>query len=137
MLWAELERREECTTMVSYCSPETGSSYCTQAPARRDGAAAAERAVLTAISGVTGRGKSGLSDERLADFEDAIARLEADGGVQVWTLPWRRHWIWPGVPVHGWTMRWQQHCPGWAPVRPHMPGVAIAACDCVASSAGN
>jgi len=39
--------------------------------------------VLTAISGVTGRGKSGLSDERLAEFEDAIARLEADGGVQV------------------------------------------------------
>ena len=54
-----------------------------QAPARRDSAAAAERAVLTAISGVKGRGKSGLTDERLAGFEDAIARLEADGGVPV------------------------------------------------------
>ncbi len=39
--------------------------------------------MLTAISGVTGRGKSGLTDERLAEFEQAIARLEADGGVQV------------------------------------------------------
>ncbi len=50
---------------------------------RRDGAAAAERAVLTAISGVKGRGKSGLSEDRLAAFEDAIERLEADGGVPV------------------------------------------------------
>ena len=39
--------------------------------------------MLTAISGVKGRGKGGLTDERLAEFEDAIARLEADGGVPV------------------------------------------------------
>ena len=50
---------------------------------RRDGAAAAERAVLTAISGVKGRGKSGLTEDRLAAFEEAIERLEADGGVPV------------------------------------------------------
>ena len=50
---------------------------------RRDGAAAAERAVLTAISGVKGRGRSGLSKDQLAAFEEAVDRLEADGGVPV------------------------------------------------------
>ena len=39
--------------------------------------------MLTAISGVKGRGKSGLSENRLAAFEEAVDRLEIDGGVAV------------------------------------------------------
>ena len=44
---------------------------------------AAQRAVLEAIEGVQGRGKGGMTPEQQAQFEEAVAILEADGGVQV------------------------------------------------------
>jgi hypothetical protein len=44
---------------------------------------AAQRAVLEAVEGVQGRGKGGMTPKQQAQFEEAVAILEADGGVQV------------------------------------------------------
>ena len=45
--------------------------------------AAAQQAVLDAIEGVQGRGKGGMTPEQQARFEEAVAILEADGGIKV------------------------------------------------------
>lgn len=51
--------------------------------ARGRSTAGQEAAVLEAISGAKGRGKSGLTTEQLDAFDAAVTALEEDGGVQV------------------------------------------------------
>lgn len=43
---------------------------------------AAQQAVLDALAGVAGRGKGGMTPDQQQQFEEAVAVLEADGGVQ-------------------------------------------------------
>ena len=52
---------------------------------RGRGMAAEEAAVLRAISGAKGRGKSGLTSQQLDAFDAAVAALEEDGGISVRT----------------------------------------------------
>ena len=41
----------------------------------------AEAAVIAALTGARGRGKTGLSEDQLAELNEAIETLEADSGV--------------------------------------------------------
>ena len=43
----------------------------------------AQQTLLGVIAGVEGRGKGGLTPEQQAAFDEAVAILEADGGVEV------------------------------------------------------
>lgn len=54
----------------------------------------AQQTVLEVLSGVEGRGKGGMSPEQQARFDQAVAILEADGGVQVGWPAARLVWGW-------------------------------------------